>query len=442
MNNKSTTSSASAGCNFKNNDVNLEDSAKITNVKACRKPELLAPAGGMDQLQYAIHFGADAVYLATDRFGLRVRASNFSLEELAQAVKLAHENGVQVFVTMNAYMSNDDVNDLPEYLEALGRCNVDAVIMSDLGAIRLARQIIPQVAVHVSTQASCMNFQAANMYYEMGVRRIVCAREMSLAEIKELRQNIPRDMEIEVFVHGAMCMAISGRCLISDHLNARSANKGNCTQPCRWKYRLSEEHRPGKYFPIEQDDTGSFIMSSMDLNMLHYLDQVAAIGVDSIKIEGRVKKAYYVASVVNAYRQVLDGANASLFDPDLDAVSHRPYSTGFYFGEASQAPDGPEYAQTHSLAACVTECLGANERGGYDIAVELKNRFYDGEELEILSPGVPPRKFIAGNIRRLAADGSVAQVHDRADRASSIYVIDVPYKLAALDILRVRKATT
>ena len=278
-----------------------------------KKPELLAPAGGMEQLAYALYFGADAIYLACDKFGLRQRAQNFSLEELPGAVKLAHEWNARVFVTCNAYAHDKDLEELPAYARALEEAGVDAVIVSDLGVLSIIKQYAPSVALHISTQASVSNTEAAKVLYGLGVRRIVCAREMSLEEIAQLKRSIPEDMEVEVFVHGAMCMAISGRCLISDYLTGRSANQGHCVQPCRWEYVLEETSRPGQYFPIEEDESGTYLMNSKDLNMLEHLDKLIEAGVDSIKIEGRVKKAFYVATVVNAYRHVLDGENPELW---------------------------------------------------------------------------------------------------------------------------------
>lgn len=405
-----------------------------------RKPELLAPAGGIDQLEYALHFGADAVYLACDRFGLRQRAANFSLDDIERAVALTREASARVYVTLNASMDGDDINALPPYLEQLAAAGVDAFIMSDLGAVRLARRYAPDVAIHISTQASCMNAEAATQYYELGAKRIVCARELSIADITKMRAAIPGDLQLEVFVHGAMCMAVSGRCLISDYLNGRSANKGHCTQPCRWGYSLVEETRPGEYFPIEEEDGESFIMSSKDLNMLHHLDDLVAAGVDSIKIEGRVKKAYYVATVVNAYRQVLDGADPAAFDRDLDAISHRPYSTGFFYGPAEQAPHGPEYAQTHALAGTVESCEPVE--GGYDITIDLRNRFFGNDELEVLSPGESMRALRATALRYIptCADGRAGDpvAVEVADRATERYVMRSPFPLCRRDILRVR----
>ena len=326
--------------------------------------ELLAPAGGFSQLEAAIKFGADAVYLAADRFGMRARATNFSLSDIPRAVEIAHAAGVSVHVTCNILMSDSDLETLPEYLRALDAADVDALIISDLGALRLARQYAPHCEYHVSTQASVSNVQAALAWYEMGARRVVCAREMSLAEIAALKAALPADMKVETFAHGSMCMAVSGRCLISSYLTGRSGNRGHCTQPCRWMYTLEEEKRPGQHFPIEEDETGTFIMNAQDMNMLAHVREMEAAGIDSIKIEGRNKKAFYVATIVNAYRQVLDGADPADFEEELDTVSHRPYSTGFFFGPAHQSVETDGYEQTCLHVADIVSCEPA---GGADV---------------------------------------------------------------------------
>ena len=399
--------------------------------------ELLAPAGGMEQLIYAIHFGADAVYLASDRFGMRRRAENFTCETLPEAVKYAHNHGVKVHVTVNVVMSNDDIKELPEYLAFLDSINVDALIISDLGALTLARQYAPHTQIHLSTQASCMNWMSARAWHDLGVSRIVCAREMSLADIAEMHAHIPEDLEIESFVHGAMCMAYSGRCLISDHINGRSANKGHCTQPCRWKYTLMEESRPGEYFPVEEDDSGSFIMSSKDMNMLSHLDELAEAGVDSIKIEGRAKGTYYTAMVVNAYRHVLDGEDPEVWQEELKAISHRIYSTGFYFDQPGQTQGGVEYATTRTMVACVKDCEDLGE-GAYLISVACRNRFFEAGDLEVVSPGKPVRHIKVRNLSWRTDRGRFVPV-DVANRTMAIYTFICDAPLEELDILRVYK---
>ena len=380
--------------------------------------ELLAPAGGMEQLRAAVQFGADAVYLAADRFGMRARAANFRLDEIPAAVAFAHDHGVKVHVTCNILMHPDDIDELPAFFRALDTAGVDAFIIGDLGAFAVAGEVAPRVERHVSTQASVANAAAARVWHSLGASRVVCAREMSLADIARLRQDAPPDLEIEAFAHGAMCMAVSGRCLISSYLTGRSGNKGHCTQPCRWSYQLGtaafeefappeaptgflleEEKRPGEFFPIEEDDRGTFIMNAKDMNMLAHLRELARAGVDSIKIEGLNKKAFYVASVVGAYRRVLDGEPPAAVADELLAVSHRPYGTGFYFSEAEQAPAYDGYEQETMHVADVAAC-----RDGF-LYVLCRNRFAEGDELEILAPHEPSRPLIVRDLYWLSIFG-------------------------------------
>ena len=380
--------------------------------------ELLAPAGGMEQLRAAVRFGADAVYLAADRFGMRARAANFRLDEIPAAVAFAHDHGVKVHVACNILMHPDDIDELPAFFRAMDAAGVDAFIIGDLGAFAVAGEVAPRVERHVSTQASVANAAAARVWHSLGASRVVCAREMSLADIARLRQDAPPDLEIEAFAHGAMCMAVSGRCLISSYLTGRSGNKGHCTQPCRWSYQLGtavsekfappeapteflleEEKRPGEFFPIEEDDRGTFIMNAKDMNMLARLRELARVGVDSIKIEGRNKKAFYVASVVGAYRRVLDGEPPAAVADELLAVSHRPYGTGFYFSEAEQAPAYDGYEQETMHVADVAAC-----RDGF-LYVLCRNRFAEGDELEILAPHEPSRPLIVRDLHWLSIFG-------------------------------------
>lgn len=325
--------------------------------------ELLAPAGGRSQLEAALRFGADAVYLACDRFGMRQRAENFALADIPDAVRLAHDAGAAVHVTINTLMDADDIDALPGYLEALADAGVDAFIVSDLGAFTLAQEHAPGVALHVSTQASVANAAAARRWHDMGAARVVCAREMGIEDIARLRADAPRELEIEAFAHGAMCVAVSGRCLLSAAMTGRSGNKGHCSQSCRWSYALVEEKRPGEYFPIEEDVRGSFVLNAQDLCMIDHLDDLAAAGVDSIKLEGRNKKAFYVATVVHAYRAVLDGADPASVHDDLLAISHRPYGTGFYYGQPNQTPERDGYVKECLHVATVTACEPAGQRG-------------------------------------------------------------------------------
>ena len=381
--------------------------------------ELLAPAGGMEQLRAAVAFGADAVYLAAERFGMRARAANFRMDEIPAAVAFAHEHGVKVHVTCNILMHPDDIDGLPAFFRALDAAGVDAFIIGDLGAFAVAGEVSPRVERHVSTQASVANAAAARVWHSLGASRVVCAREMSLTDIARLRQDAPPDLEIEAFAHGAMCMAVSGRCLISSYLTGRSGNKGHCTQPCRWSYQLEEEKRPGEFFPIEEDDRGTFIMNAKDLNMLAHLRALADAGVDSIKIEGRNKKAFYVATVVGAYRRVLDGEPPEAVADELLAVSHRPYGTGFYFSEAEQATayDGYEQETMH-VADVVASSPRPPERSVQrEVEVEgfpddpqylyllCRNRFAEGDELEVLAPHESSRRLIVRDLHWLNTFG-------------------------------------
>ena len=415
--------------------------------------ELLAPAGGMEQLRAAVRFGADAVYLAADRFGMRARAANFALDEIPAAVAYAHEHGVKVHVTCNILMHPDDIDGLPAFFRSLDAAGVDAFIIGDLGAFAVAGEVAPRVERHVSTQASVANGAAARVWHSLGASRVVCAREMSLADIARLRQDAPPELEIEAFAHGAMCMAVSGRCLISSYLTGRSGNKGHCTQPCRWSYSLGtagtgvlaaehagagpvsenlhpvseflleEEKRPGEFFPIEEDGRGTFIMNAKDLNMLAHLRALAGAGVDSIKIEGRNKKAFYVATVVGAYRRVLDGEPSEAVAAELAAVSHRPYGTGFYFDEAEQACayDGYEQETMHvaDVVACAPACGEGSEadagqgprprhsaeEGARCLYVLCRNRFAERDELEILAPHEPTRAVAVRDLCWLSTFG-------------------------------------
>lgn len=412
-------------------------------------------------MRAALLFGADAVYLAADRFGMRARAANFAMEDLPQAVAEAHAKDAKVYVTCNVMMMQEDVGELPVYLEAVDAAGADALIVGDLGAFGLAREHAPHCALHVSTQASVANAEAAKMWHALGASRIVCAREMTLADIAEMRRQIPDDLQIEAFVHGAQCMAVSGRCLISSYLTGRSGNRGACTQPCRWNYALEEEKRPGEHFPIEEDARSTFIMNAKDLCMVEHLDELREAGVDSIKIEGRNKKAFYVATVVGAYRRALDGEPPDLPRMELDAVSHRPYSTGFYFGNPQQADDYDGYEQETMHVADVVACLNAEgafeavegcedeeclqaacesvASGGCKLVLKCRNRFEEGDVLEVLSPGVETRGLTVRNLRWLPEDGESFQPEAVANRATNLYLVDADEPVTPGSFVRVRK---
>ena len=399
--------------------------------------ELLCPAGDMDCLRAALRFGADAVYVGGPQLQLRAANAGFSMDALAQAVKETHALGRRLYVTVNAFPTNDELEALGDYAQGLFALGVDAAIVADLGAVAVMRKAAPNLPVHISTQANCLNWAAATAWYELGASRVVLAREMTLEQIGQLRAHTPAALELEAFVHGAMCMAWSGRCMISAYLTGRSANRGGCTQSCRWRYHLVEEKRPGEFFPVEEDERGTTILSSHDLNCLDFLDQIAAAGVTSFKIEGRMKSPYYVATVTNAYRQRLDGlANGpasseflALLQRELNAVSHRTYASGFYFGQMRRhAPDDGVYRQDCVFAGVVRERLDGNR-----VRVQLRNPIRRGDVLEVLSPGSLGRTLLAEGLT--TPDGkALAQVVE----PMVLFDMDAPPELAAGDMLRKR----
>ena len=400
--------------------------------------ELLAPAGDAERLHTALRFGADAVYVGGPMLQLRAGSVGFDMQSLAEAVKAVHAAGKRIYVTVNAFAGNADVDAAADYGRALHALGVDAAIVSDLGLIRTLRLAAPELEIHVSTQANCLNYAAACAYYDMGATRVVLGREMSLAEIRELRKRTPAELELEAFVHGAMCMSYSGRCMISAYLTSRSANKGACAQSCRWTYHLMEEKRPGEYFPVEEDEHGMTILSSFDMNCLDFLDQIMDAGVTSFKLEGRMKSPYYVATVTNAYRKRIDGildgstdaAQVALLQRELNAASHRPYASGFYFGEMKRhAPDDGSYLQDCNFVGVV--------RGVQDgrIAVEVRNRIFEGDRIEILSPDSLNASFVARDI----LDNTGAAV-SAATRPSEIYTMTCDAPVSEGDLLRVRIA--
>ena len=358
------------------------------------KPELLAPAGDAECFAAALQFGADAVYVGAKEYGMRAAAKNFDFDALQQAVQTAHAQGVRVYLTANVLPRKAEMDAFPEFIKHIEACGIDAVIAADLGVITQIRALAPKLTVHASTQTGVVNYQTANALYALGVKRVVLARELSIAEIAELRAKTPSDLEIEVFVHGAMCMSISGRCLLSEYLTGRDANRGACAQSCRWKYALMEEKRPGQYFPVDEDSDGSYILNAKDLCLLPYLTELAEAGVDSVKIEGRAKAAYYVAGVTNAYRMALDCLFAAPPRPvpewvmqELNNVSHRPYTVGFAFGQRKdliwQEENG--YIRDYEVVGIVQK----QENGR--LYVSQRNRFFAGDTVEILMPQtVPP----------------------------------------------------
>ncbi len=355
-----------------------------------RKLELLAPAGDMERLKMAVLYGADAVYLAGTSFGMRSFAGNFSPEELPAAVKFAHDHGVKVHVTVNTMPRGDELHALPAHLEQLNELGVDALIVADLGMFRMAEKYAPRCERHMSTQVSIANAACASAWYDLGAKRVVLARELKLEEIRAIRQNTPKELEIETFGHGAMCVSYSGRCLLSNYMTGRDSNRGACAQPCRYQYALMEEKRPGEYFPVFEDEKGTYILNSRDMCMIDHLGDLMDAGVDCIKIEGRAKSAYYAAIVTGAYRHVLDAVQAGQpVDPvwrdEVEHVSHRRYSTGFFYGEPGQYVESSRYIREWQVCAIVTDC-DANGMA----TLSLRNKFSAGDELELVGPDLRP----------------------------------------------------
>ena len=359
-----------------------------------KKLELLSPAGDMEQLNMSILYGADAVYLAGTSFGMRSFAGNFSPEALPKAVKFAHDHGVHVHVTVNTMPRNDEVAQLPAYLEQLDDAGVDALILADLGAFTLAGKYAPHCQRHVSTQQSIANYACAQAWFDLGAQRVVLARELSLEEIRGIRQKVSQDLEIETFGHGAMCVSYSGRCLLSNYMTGRDSNRGACAQPCRYQYALMEEKRPGEYFPVFEDEKGTYIMNSRDMCMIDHLDDLMDAGVDCIKLEGRAKSAYYAAIVTGAYRHCIDAvANGQPLDPvwrnEVDHISHRIYSTGFYYGQPGQYTKTSRYIRQWQIVAMVESC---DKRGLAKCS--LRNKFRKGDILECVGPDTRPFEVI------------------------------------------------
>ena len=365
------------------------------------KIELLSPAGDMERLKMAVLYGADAVYLAGTDFGMRSFAGNFTPEELPKAVEFAHSHGVKVHVTVNTMPRNQEVDQLPAYLERLNDAGVDALILADLGAFTLAGKYAPRCARHISTQQSIANYACANAWYDLGAQRVVLARELSLEEIRTIRDRTPKELEIETFGHGAMCVSYSGRCLLSNYMTGRDSNRGACAQPCRYQYALVEEKRPGEYFPVYEDEKGTYILNSKDMCMIDHLQDLQEAGVDCIKIEGRAKSAYYAAIVTGAYRHVIDDVAAGKpIDPvwrdEVDHVSHRVYSTGFYYGFPGQYTEHSRYLRDWQVCAIVEHC----DENGLALC-SLRNKFKAGDDLQMVGPDLKPFDFIPETMRDL-----------------------------------------
>ena len=359
------------------------------------KLELLSPAGDMERLKMSVLYGADAVYLAGTDFGMRSFAGNFTPEEMPKAVEFAHSHGVKVHVTVNTMPRNEEVVQLPAYMEQLQDAGVDALIVADMGAFMLAGKYAPKCERHISTQQSIANYECANAWYDLGAKRVVLARELSLSEIAEIRAKTPKELEIETFGHGAMCVSYSGRCLLSNYMTGRDSNRGACAQPCRYQYALMEEKRPGEYFPVYEDEKGTYILNSRDMCTIDHLKDLMDAGIDCIKIEGRAKSAYYAAIVTGAYRHAIDDIAAGrevdpIWRDEVDHVSHRIYSTGFYYGFPGQYTENSRYIREWQVCAIVEDC---DENGL--ATCSLRNKFHAGDELELVGPDTRPLSFCA-----------------------------------------------
>lgn len=357
-----------------------------------QKPELLAPAGDLEKLKIAVLYGADAVYIGGEAYGLRAKAKNFDMDKMKEGIDFAHAHGVKVYVTANIYAHNADFEGMAEYFKQVEKIGADAVLISDLGVFSVAKEAAPNLEIHVSTQANNTNYKSAQMWYQLGAKRVVVARELSLKEIKQIRQNIPEDMEIEAFVHGAMCISYSGRCLLSNYLSGRDANKGACAHPCRWKYHLVEETRPGEYMPIEENERGTYIYNSKDLCMLEHIPDLIDAGVVSLKIEGRMKTPFYVGTVIKAYRMAIDDyfesvekyqQNIPLYMKEVSKASHRDYTTAFYYGK----PDGNQQVYTNNSYIREYDFIGMIKQNSDEqncAVVEQRNKFSVGEIIEVM----------------------------------------------------------
>lgn len=415
------------------------------------KLELLAPAGNTERFLTAVRYGADAVYLGLNAFSLRNLADNFSLETLPDTVSYAHERGVKVYVTVNSFIRDDDIPELEATLEGLKGSGADALIVNDPAVISLSRRIAPKLPLHLSTQANTLNSEAAKFWYDQGVSRIVLARELTLSEISRLRSRIPDELELEMFVHGAMCVSYSGRCLLSNYIDGRDSNRGECVQPCRWKYEFREAGKNGEWFSLEEDKSGSYILNSRDMCLAPYLNEIEDAGVSCIKIEGRMKSILYVATATNAYRMALDGAPIETVMTELQRLSHRPYTTGFAFRESEKCRGGT-YGKERSLNILYGENPGElmeYRTGGYtqeaqisavvldydeakrEALIEQRNNFKLGESLNILAPGDVSRSFNVTAIRN-----EEGERRDSAPHPKERLVIACPEPVKPGDILR------
>ncbi len=396
-----------------------------------KKIELLSPAGDMERLKMSVLYGADSVYLAGTSFGMRSFAGNFTPEELPLAVQFAHEHGVKTHVTVNTMPRNDEICHLPAYLEQLDDAGVDALIVADMGAFTLAKKHAPHCQLHISTQQSIANYECAAAWYDLGAKRVVLARELSLQEIAEIRQKVPKELEIETFGHGAMCVSYSGRCLLSNYMTGRDSNRGACAQPCRYQYALMEEKRPGEYFPVYEDEKGTYILNSKDMCTIDHLKDLMDVGIDCIKIEGRAKSAYYAAIVTGAYRHCIDAVAAGReVDPvwrdEVEHVSHRVYSTGFYFGYPGQYTENSRYLREWQICAKVESC----DENGLALC-SLNNKFSQGDTLEVVGPDFRPISIVAEEMTDLEGN---ALAEPRTPQMK--FYLQLPQQVPAFSMLR------
>lgn len=402
-----------------------------------KKIELLAPAGDMERLEMAVAYGADAVYLAGTAFGMRSFAGNFTPEELKRAVDLCHKKGVRVHVTCNTMPRNDEVARLPEWLTYLDQVGVDAVILADVGVMALAGKYAPHVQRHISTQACIVNYETARAWHDLGADRVILARELSLDEIREIRAKTPPELELEAFAHGAMCVSYSGRCLLSNYMTGRDSNRGACAQPCRYQYALMEEKRPGEYFPVYEDEKGTYIMNSRDMCTIDHVAQLMDAGLDSLKLEGRAKSAYYAAIVTGAYRHAIDAALAGQpLDPvwrdEVEHISHRHYSTGFYFGQPGQFTEDSRYIRDWQIVAKVRSCTPDGRA-----VLTLNNKFSVGDQLELVGPGLRPCPVTVEAL--WDEDGERL---DQVRKPQMVFQLDLPCQAPPLSLLRRRADLT
>ena len=406
-----------------------------------RIPELLVPASSLEVLQVAVIFGADAVYIGGEAFGLRAKAKNFSKEDMSEGVRFAHEHGVKVYVTANILAHNQDLEGVRKYFEELREIGPDALIISDPGVYQIAKEVCPEIERHISTQANNTNYGTYQFWYQMGAKRVVTARELSLEEI---RSRIPEDMEIETFIHGAMCISYSGRCLLSNYLTGRDSNQGACTHPCRWKYSVMEESRPGEYFPVYENERGTFIFNSKDLCMIEHIPDLINAGIDSFKIEGRMKTALYVATVARTYRKAIDDylkdpalyeENMSWYQEQISNCTYRQFTTGFFYGKPTQEAqiyDNNTYIKEYTYLGIVGE---TNEEGKY--CISQRNKFSVGEQIEVMKPNGDNIEATVKSIQDEEGNQMESAPHPK-----QILYIDLGIKLDRYDILRRKEPVT